>query len=110
MSRTVESTGLITAAAGYTLVLTCPAGKKIEILESNWYATAAAAGPWLNDVDYDGVGALVASESIAAAAGTVVTRQVFNNHRIDEGDQWYVYVTNTTGGAIGRLTYVLVDL
>ena len=90
-------------------MLSCPAGKKFEILETSYHGTAVAAGLCVQDFDYDGVNALIVSETLAAAAGTIVARTEMNNHLLEAGCQWYTYVVNTTGGMIARITYVEVD-
>lgn len=110
MSRKVLSTGVFVAANGATLaLLSVPAGKKYEVLESCYYGTAAGAGVCTYDIDFDGTNALVASAP-AQVAGLFVARTVFNNHHLAAGDSWYVTVANTTGGIVGRVTYVDVDV
>lgn len=97
-------------ANGLTAIVTVPAGKKYEVLESCANGTAVAAGPVIDDYDYDGVNALVANEGVAAAAGPVFVKVLYGNHLLEAGVTWFAFVLNTTGGMNYRLTYVDVDV
>jgi hypothetical protein len=93
-----------------TVVLTCPALKKYEVLEVMWFTSGAAAVATNLLVNLGGGGVMVAGQPAPTALGQAVVRLTYNALAILAGDQLDLGLYGNGGVARYYVVYMDVDV